>query len=84
MYVCIYVCMYVCMYVCTHHLVVLWQQFIVIQLYITYVIRGYSSVVELSTADREVRGSTPRVPFFFPICYFDNFIDKCSLIDDLL
>ena len=25
--------------------------------------RGYSSVVEHSTADREVRGSTPRAPF---------------------
>ena len=46
-----------------HRLVVLWELFRTSMLYIC--IWGYSSVVEHSTADREVRGSTPRVPFHF-------------------
>ncbi len=30
-----------------------------------YCVRGYSSVVEHSTADREVPGSNPGAPYFF-------------------
>ena len=39
---------------------------------ILFHVRGYSSVVEHSTADREVRGSTPRAPLLFRKMNFLN------------
>ena len=36
--------------------------------------RGYSSGVEHSTADREVPGSIPGVPYFYGI-YFENVLE---------
>ena len=61
--VCICVCVYVYMQVCTYSTlscVVAQSHDNLVEIYN----RGYSSVVEHSTADREVHSSTPRVPFF--------------------
>ena len=43
--------------------------------------RGHSSVVEHSTADREVTGSNPVAPFIFIVFFFSSFLLNIHLPD---